>query len=389
MILLANSVACFLNLVTNIPYVIHYYIRHSDKSIFVPDPERDTKAWTLFLKVHIISSITFHTISVWLTVYLSCFRFVYLKLLISKPSLFGTIKCNEATFNNKNIQKKSFLLNFTGVRIIILIIYCLGLLFALPVYLYSSINQNFYNKTINTNQTKIVIFYCLEPSELNLSTNDFLFNIMVYSQVFLGKLMPCFLIILFTSLTIKKIVIIKLNKKLLLTRRFAIKHKKPKETDNVVSYQNQIAEISSLGSVNHLDKNSLKLNLIRIHKKNNLDKEKTKINDKTPLNQKFLYTRNNFSKINHMRTTVMLVAICSLFIVVEIPITVLTLLSLSEEFYTDVFVPLAELMDLSMMIYSSINLILMLSMSATFRMILNQVVKEYLNVVVLFFKKCI
>jgi hypothetical protein len=208
---------------------------------------------------------------------------------------------------------------------------------------------------------------------------------MVYSQVFLGKLMPCFLIILFTSLTIKKIVIIKLNKKQLLTRRFAIKHKKPKEEENVVSYQNQIAETSSVASVHE---NSLKLNLIQIHKKNNFEIEKSQINDKTPLNQKFLYTRRNFSKINHVRTTIMLVAICSLFIVVEMPITVLTLMSLSEEFYTDVFVPLAELMDLSMMIYSSINLILMLSMSATFRKILNQVVKDYFNDVVLFFKKC-
>ena len=354
MILLANSVACFLNIVTNIPYVIHYYIRHSDESIIVPNSERDTKSWTIFLKIHIISSLSLHTISVWLTVYLSCFRFVYLKLLVSNPSMFGAIKCNEATFKSKNNQKKSFLLNITGVRITILIIYCLGLVFALPVYLYSTISQNYYNKTINGNQTKMEIFYCLEPSELNLRTNDFLFNIMVYSQVFLGKLIPCILIILFTSLTIKKIVIIKLNRKILLTRSFFIKHKKSKEKENMVSYQNQIAETSSLGGVHHLDKNSLKLNLIRIHKKNNLDK----------------------GKINHMRTTVMLVAICSLFIVVEMPITVLTLLSLSEEFYTDVFAPLAELMDLSMMMYSSINLILMLSMSGTFRRILNQLIKR-------------
>ena len=182
-ILLAISISDFLVLTTTTPYLIHFYIIHRDKSIFIPDPERDTKAWTIFLKTHIMSSVTFHTISVWLTVYLSCFRFFYLSSLMPH---FGSPKPTKQKW-----LKISFIKSMTEYiflkqnRMVMSIVsaFVFGFLFCLPVF-----------------------FYYLEQSDMNFITNDFIFKFMLYGQVIFTKLIPCSLIFLFTSLIIYKLI---------------------------------------------------------------------------------------------------------------------------------------------------------------------------------------
>ena len=202
-ILLAISISDFLVLTTTTPYLIHFYIIHRDKSIFIPDPERDTKAWTIFLKTHIMSSVTFHTISVWLTVYLSCFRFFYLSSLMPH---FGSPKPTKQKW-----LKISFIKSMTEYiflkqnRMVMSIVsaFVFGFLFCLPVFFYSSIKENVVD---SNNQSEPIKYYYLEQSDMNFITNDFIFKFMLYGQVIFTKLIPCSLIFLFTSLIIYKLL---------------------------------------------------------------------------------------------------------------------------------------------------------------------------------------
>jgi hypothetical protein len=85
--------------------------------------------------------------------------------------------------------------------------------------------------------------------------------------------------------------------------------------------------------------------------------------------KKRISNKLRFGKNVHNRTTIMLVIVCFLFLVVELPITLLSLLamSLDENIYIDIYIPLVEFMDLSRLIYSSINLVIYCSMSSVFR----------------------
>ena len=42
-------------------------------------PDKDTLFWTHFQKNFIMFTVTVHSISIWLTVYLACYRYVFLR----------------------------------------------------------------------------------------------------------------------------------------------------------------------------------------------------------------------------------------------------------------------------------------------------------------------
>ena len=44
-----------------------------------PHPDRDTLFWTNYQKYNVIVTVTVHSISIWLTVYLACYRYVFIK----------------------------------------------------------------------------------------------------------------------------------------------------------------------------------------------------------------------------------------------------------------------------------------------------------------------
>ena len=68
------------------------------------------------------------------------------------------------------------------------------------------------------------------------------------------------------------------------------------------------------------------------------------------------------------RTSLMLFIVCFLFFIAEFPQAILIFISiLSETFYYEVYKPLGDLMDISVMINYLINFILYCSMSKEFR----------------------
>ena len=363
-ILLAISISDFLVLTTTTPYLIHFYIIHQDKSIFIPDPERDTKLWTIFLKTHIMSSVTFHTISVWLTVYLSCFRFFYLS------SLMPHFHSSKQTTNQKWLRAKlnrlkssiqnSFLKQNRMVMSIVSA-YVFGILFCLPVFFYSTVKENVYYTTNLKNQSKPIAYYYLEQSDMNFITNDFIFKFMLYGQVIFTKLIPCSLIFLFTSLIIYKLI----AKSRIENKLFNDSCSAKGTLNKNKSFMGVIKKANELHDSNKRERSQsepYKLALDCVSLSHHSDVKVSASPASAPKKRKL---RKNL----HFRTTIMLIVVCSLFLLVEFPITILTLLSISmsDRFYYDVQVPLVEIMDLIVLIYPSINLILYCSMGSLFR----------------------
>lgn len=70
----------------------------------------------------------------------------------------------------------------------------------------------------------------------------------------------------------------------------------------------------------------------------------------------------------HNRTTVMLLAVVVLFLLTELPQGILTIMSLIEErFYTDVYQPLGDILDIMALCNNAINFVLYCTMSRQFR----------------------
>ena len=87
--------------------------------------------------------------------------------------------------------------NCTIFTIITIFIFCI--LICLPAYMYATVRENYLNDT-SFNQT--FKYYYVDQSDLNKRTNNLIFELMFYSQAFLGKLIPCIFLVIFTSLLI-------------------------------------------------------------------------------------------------------------------------------------------------------------------------------------------
>lgn len=271
-------------------------------------------------------SNVFDTVAVWLTVYLSFFRYFFVRSLISKPVINSSEKFRRISINNIN--------NINYVRIIILIIFILGLIAALPANTYLKITEKKYDNTISENKSVSENCFCLELTELDLNSNGLVIYFLFYFQVIFGKPLSCFLMTLFTSLTIRELLLIKSKKNRLLNQKLTISQL------NVKSNELEDGELIIYHPRKHSFANAL-----------NFIKE------------------NHSSKINNMRTTVMLATICFLFVLFEIPITVL-IFSIPKAFYLFFYKTVMELMDLSMLIYSLANLAIYWSMSGEFKKII-------------------
>ena len=83
---------------------------------------------------------------------------------------------------------------------------------------------------------------------------------------------------------------------------------------------------------------------------------------------KKLKPQKNSKTKENLRTTLMLVIVCVLFLITEFPQSILMFLSiLIDNFYREVYMPLGDLMDLLALTNNSINFVLYCTMSRQFR----------------------
>lgn len=183
-ILMTLAASDSLAMISYLPYCIHYYIFYSKQS-------PDSKYWSIYSFVHLTSSTTFHTISIWLTVYLAFYRFIYMSK--SVDSMKG--------IHNKRKQRFIKVL-LSKCHLTIWLICLFSVIICLPIYLYSSVVKSNESNTgilFNKAITKSVYIYLINTSELDKFSNGFVYKVMFFLQAIFSKLIPCCLLIIFIS----------------------------------------------------------------------------------------------------------------------------------------------------------------------------------------------
>ncbi len=105
---LAFSDLC--TMVSYVPFALQFYVLHG----LQPKPQRNTYPWVVFFLFHVNFSVTTHTISTWLGVLLSVFRYSYIRL-----SMEGRTRCS-----------------LDKAKLAVLLIYCWSIVILIPNYLY-------------------------------------------------------------------------------------------------------------------------------------------------------------------------------------------------------------------------------------------------------------
>lgn len=200
-----------------IPFCVHYYIINSVSYLSEPNPKRDTLFWTSFSIINTFISITLHCISIWLTVYLACYRYITLGKLVNplKKNLFKKSTSTKSKLIEDILAKDNLI-------IALLILFCI--IICIPVYLFPSIQQDVFNKTSEVNIGNLSVFeyetnnetmyvYYLAQSYLNLISNGFVFKASLYLQAIFGKIIPCFLLVIFISFLVDILLVIRQNRK--------------------------------------------------------------------------------------------------------------------------------------------------------------------------------
>ena len=286
LILICIAINDSMTMIIYVPYCIHFYILNTNSYLDEPFPERDSHFWLIYSVVNICISITCHSISIWLTVYLAIYRYFYIK--------------------NNHLKL------FNQPKLIILLITLFCFIYCSPTYFYPTINsRSFNNLTLNGTVLESFVYY-MDQSDLDLKTNGLIFKLSFYSQALFAKIIPCILVVTFITLLMHSLLIVKQNG-------------------------------DRLKSVKY-DKSNKELVYKTVNKR-----------------------RNQTTKQNN-RTNLMLLIVCFLFLITELPQAFLIFFSiLNRHFYDEVYKPLGDLMDVGVLVNYSINFILYCSMSKAFR----------------------
>ena len=221
-----TAIVCFLGIVLNVFNVIFLYRSKlascSANTILISIAFCDSVIMAVYLPFSVIIYIlhlnqnymiysassqlicsTFHAMSVWLTVYLSVYRYVYMK---ESVSFLQSKKIKKET----NTIEKFVLFNSNKI-ILIICLFCV--VFCSPTYVYTAFEFEFEKKVLQINESSVI--YSLSD-ESNLVKKKifkkYLFEFCFYLQAILGKIVPSICLVVFIFLILRFLVIIKQNK---------------------------------------------------------------------------------------------------------------------------------------------------------------------------------
>lgn len=363
-------------MLSSVPYLIHFYLVHGDKTINQPFYERDTKFWVVYLNVYTMSTVTFHTISILLTVFLACFRYFYLKAKNPNNKNNSSIRKSSSCKRSGEKSPSKFCSNYR-LAASLLTIFVFGMLVCLPTYLYPKVDENFIDDDLNNVKNK---YYFIDQSDLNIQTNGFIFKLMFYSQGIVGKLLPCILLFVFSILLIRSLTLQQRNRDNL-SVLFHERHRKDvnkletsiiQKGDSVVHAETAehktLADLMENRTSAEPDNSIIKLNSENFHVAN---KKRRNRNSNIKLKKENSFFINSKRKSFHDKysTTVMLTMVCILFLISELPQSILIFLIFicNDQFYSDVYLPLGDVLDMIALINSSVSFILYVLMSSAFR----------------------
>ncbi len=195
-----------------LPFSVHFYIFNSNSMFTLSTPERDTLFWSSYSLVGMLLCVTFHSISTWLTVYLSVYRYLYMKKSISL--IKSKTKSNQGSVQSTKTLNQSILLN-SNKSIFIICLFCV--IFCLPSFFYPIVSKQLFHSNITSdpykNESSIEYIYLIKESKLNSKNNNSIFSLSFYLQAFFGKIIPSLCLAVFIVLIIKYLRIIRNNKK--------------------------------------------------------------------------------------------------------------------------------------------------------------------------------
>ena len=370
-------------MLTTIPYDIHFNIIHGQQASTQPIIDRDTKSWIKFLFFHMLSTTTFHSISVWLTVYLA-----YCQLRsASKSNLNIDNKLRKLSRTSSLNVFMSDINRYKNIILWIVGISIANIIICLPAYLFLTVKENFHESQK---------YYYLDESELNFQTKGLMFKLVFYSQSIFCKFMPCLLLVLLNSLLIRKLIKKKRNQVLLMrsnktieilmkqlyaTRiscgsiktnvneneksvsRLSFGHSRNSRNSRVSFDPSRFSKNVSFSSV----RNERKKSSILFRESIDGDGKKTPSFNDSQNSDKRKYF--NSKMCQNKRATSILTLTCILFLIAELPLSILTLLSITmgDSFYNNVYMPLSDIMEMIVLVSNSINFVLLCSMSSAFR----------------------
>ena len=195
------SIACTdsITMALYLPYSIHFYILNSNHIYSNLSLLRDTLFWTHYSLARSLLCDTFHSMSVWFTVYLSVYRYFYMK------NSMNLILCKNKQKAENSLVK--FLTSKLGRSICLICLFCF--LFTSPKYLSSTVREKSFSN-VTSNQSDVVYF--IDQSDLNKKTDSLVFKVSFYSHAIFGKILPSILLGIFISLILHSMLVFKRNK---------------------------------------------------------------------------------------------------------------------------------------------------------------------------------
>ena len=159
-ILTGLAVSDGLTMVAYLPFALRFYVLYGTE----PTPERNTLAAVRFMLFYACFSVVVHTVSIWLTVTLAVFRYIFIRY----PRR-GAVLCS--------LQR---------AKIAVFLVYVVTLIVCIPNFVTITV-QGHANKSA-TNET---IYLWIVGFKLENKTDEFMYHFNFWIQAILVKLVPC------------------------------------------------------------------------------------------------------------------------------------------------------------------------------------------------------
>ena len=319
-ILTGLALADNLVMIEYIPFTFYMYILRER-----PVYERFSYPWTVYVLIHAHVTQVFHTISIWLTLLLAVWRY----LSVAHP-----------------LRSRDWC-TLDRALLAILLAYVCSPLVCIPLYLTYTIQEKVWKDPLAVNASSLLgqpaehTIYFLGTSELAKANSSLLENINFWTYSVVVKLIPCVALTILSFRLISALVSAKERRQNLKSNSTSAKNKvlaSAKERSVKDGASNAESAVERGGGGSHQ------------------------------------------SSEKHDRTTRMLLAVLVLFLATEFPQGILALLSgiLGEEFFTNCYRHLGELMDILALINGAINFLLYCVMSRQFRQTFSRIFRPRL-----------
>lgn len=158
-ILTGLAISDGLTMVAYLPFALRFYVLYG----VAPSPERNTLGAVRFMLFYACFSVVVHTVSIWLTVTLAVFRYIF----ILYP------------------RRGSVLCSLQRAKIAVFLVYAVTLIVCIPNFVTITVQGH------STDSANGTIYVWIVAFKLDTATDRFVYNFNFWIQAILVKLVPC------------------------------------------------------------------------------------------------------------------------------------------------------------------------------------------------------